>query len=280
MYEYKKLVVPLDGSPLAEVALPYAEEIAGKAGSEIILLTVLPSEETNEYQNHYSYATKIAEATKCQAEKYVELSGKKDIKVGIATRSGNPAEGILDYVKKGHLNLIIMATHGRSGVSRWAIGSVADKVVRATTRQPLLLIRAKGTHPDIRAKRIFKRAIVPLDGSMESEAVINYMLEIATNLQMELILLQVVPKTNHMHADAEAYLHSICGQLEDKGIAARYEVRVGAAADQIIDLADELDSDMVAMSTHGRSAISLWPLGSVAQKVLLGGNSPLLLIRA
>jgi nucleotide-binding universal stress UspA family protein len=280
MNKYKKVVVPLDGSPLAEVALPYAEEIAGKSGSEIILLTILPSEGTDEYQNHYSYATKIAEATKRHVEKYVELSGKKDIKVGIATRSGNPAEGILDYVNKGYLNLIVMATHGRSGVSRWAMGSIADKVVRATMRQPLLLIRARGTHPDMRAKRILKKAVVPLDGSVESEAVIDYMLEIATNLQMELTLLQVVPKTNHTHADAEAYLHSICSQLEDKGITARYEVRVGAAADQIIDLADELASDMVAMSTHGRSAINLWPLGSVAQKVLLGGNSPLLLIRS
>lgn len=280
MQKFKNVVVPLDGSPLAEVALPYAEEIAGKAGSDIILLTVLPSEETNEYQNHYNYATKIAESTRRHAEEYIELSENKDVKVGIATRSGNPAEGILDYVNKGYMSLIVMATHGRSGVSRWAMGSVADKVVRATKRQPLLLIRASGAHPDIRDKRTLKKALVPLDGSMESEVVIAYMLEIATDLQMELTLLQVIPKTNHMHADAEAYLHNICSQLEDRGIATRYEVRVGAVADQIIDFANEIASDMVAMSTQGQSAISLRPLGSVAQKVLLGSNLPLLLIKA
>ena len=173
-----------------------------------------------------------------------------------------------------------MATHGRSGISRWAVGSVADKVVRATTRQPLLLIRAKGSHPDIRAKRILKKALVPLDGSIGSEAVIPYIMEIAPNLQMELTLLQVIPKNNHINADAEAYLQSLRRRLEDRGITTKYEIRVGAAADQIIDLADELAIDVVAMSTHGQTTVSLWPLGSVAQKVLIGGNTPLLLIRA
>jgi nucleotide-binding universal stress UspA family protein len=277
---YKQVVVPLDGSKLAEVALPYAEELAGKMGSEIILLTVLQSEELPEYQNHHTYSTKIVGVTKRHVEKYMEISGRKAIRVGTATRAGNPAEGILDYVNKGNHNIIVMATHGRSGISRWAVGSVADKVVRATTRLPLMIIRAKGTHPDMRAKRILKKTLVPLDGSIGSEAVIPYIMEIASSLQMELTLLQVVPKNNHSYADAKAYLQRWCSWFEDQGITTRYDLRAGTAPDQIIDLADELASDLVAMSTHGQSAISLWPLGSVAQKVLLGGNTPLLLIRA
>jgi nucleotide-binding universal stress UspA family protein len=96
---------------------------------------------------------------------------------------------------------------------------------------------------------------------------------------MELTFLQVLPKNDHLSVDAEAYLQSLCSRLEDEEIATKYEVRIGAPAEQIIDLADELVVDMVAMSTHGQSAINLWPLGSVAQKVLLGGNTPLLLIR-
>jgi nucleotide-binding universal stress UspA family protein len=277
---YKKLVVPLDGSPLAEVALPYAEEIAGKMDSEIILLTVLATEETEEYHNHHQYISKIVDTTLRQVDKYLDGGTYDAIKVGTATRVGNAAEGILDYVNNGALNLIVMATHGHSGISRWAIGSVADKVVRATSRQPLLLIRAKGAHPDVRAKRILKKALVPLDGSEESEAVIPFIGELALKLQMELTLLRVIPKTNHVLASTEEYLHNWSQKLEEKGITARYEVRVGGAADQIIDLADELASDMVAMSTRGQTAISIWPLGSVAQKVLLGGNTPLLLIKA
>jgi nucleotide-binding universal stress UspA family protein len=275
-----KIVVPLDGSRLAEVALPYAEELAAKMGSEIILLSVLQSEETHEYQKHQSYATKIINVTKLHAEKYLDKSWGRTINIETATRSGGPAEGILDYVSKGTSRLIVMATHGRSGLSRWALGSIADKVVRATTKQPLMLIRAKGSRPDIREKRILKKALVPLDGSTSSEAVIPYIMEIAHNLQMEVTLLQVTPKTNHTYASAEDYLQSWRRHLVDNGIKARYELSVGAAADQIIDIADELAIDVVAMSTHGQTAIHLWPLGSVAQKVLLGGNTPLMLIRA
>lgn len=277
---YKKVVVPLDGSPLAEVALPYAEEIAAKMGSDIVFLTVLESEELEQYRNHHVYTGKIVDITKRHMAKYLEGPGNKTIKVDAATRAGNPAEGILDYVDKGYMCLIVMATHGRSGVGRWAVGSVADSVVRATTRQPLLLIRAKGAHPEVRAKRILKKALIPLDGSPESEAVIPFISEVAHYLQMELTLLNVIPKSNGAFTSAEKYLQNWCQQLEEKGISAGFEVKVGAPADQIIDLADELAIDMVAMSTRGKTGVSLWALGSVAQKVLLGGNTPLMLIRA
>jgi len=96
---------------------------------------------------------------------------------------------------------------------------------------------------------------------------------------MEVTFLRVVSENSYVYADAEAYLQSYCQQLDNEGISTRYEVRIGAAAEQIIDLADELATDMVAMSTHGQAAISLWPLGSTAQKVLIGGNIPLLLIK-
>jgi nucleotide-binding universal stress UspA family protein len=277
---YTKIVVPLDGSPLAEVALPYAEEIAGKIGSEMVLLSVLSSEEPEEFRNHYTYMEKIVDMTMHQVKKYSDGNGNGDCAVCTATRVGNPAQGILDYVDKGHLCLVVMATHGRSGISRWAIGSVADKVVRSTTRQPLLLIRAKGAHPDVRAKRIFKKALLPLDGSTESEAVMPVITTVAASLQMEITLLRVLPRTDRSLASVENYLQEWCQRLAEKGITSRYEVRIGAPADHIIDLADESACDLVAMSTHGHAIGNLWPLGSVAQKVLLGGTTPLLLVRA
>ena len=277
---YTKVMVPLDGSPLAEVALPYAEEIAAKMGSDIVLFSVLPSEDGEEYRHHLTYTKKIVDVTRLQVKKYLDDSANHNINITTATRTGNAAEGILEYADKGYPCLIVMATHGRSGVNRWAVGSVADKVVRATTRQPVLLIRAKGAHSEVRAKRILKKAIVALDGSAMSEAVLPYISEIAHNLPMELTLLQVIPKTNHTFTSAETYLRNWCQRLEEQGISAGYHVSIGAAADQIIDYADETASDLVAMSTRGQTAINLWSLGSVAQKVLLGGNSPLLLIRA
>jgi nucleotide-binding universal stress UspA family protein len=277
---YTKVVVPLDCSPLAEVALPYAEEIAGKMGSDIILLTVLPSEETKEVQNHLDYSKKMVNTTKMQVKKYCEdLPGGK-VNISTATRTGNPAEGILNYADKGYPCLIVMATHGRSGISRWAVGSVADKVVRATSKQPLLLVRAKGAHPEVRAKRILKKALVPLDGSSVSESVLPYIGEIARNLDMELTLFRVVHKSENNFAEVEEYMGQWCQRLAEQGVSAGFEIRIGSAADQIISYADESAFDLIAMTTHGQTAINMFSLGSVAQKILLDGNSPLFLVKA
>jgi len=276
---YNRIVVPLDGSKLAEAALPYVEELAGKMGTEIALLTVLESEEIHEYEKYQIYVKKIAEVTKYHAEKYIENGRGEAIKVRTASRSGNPAKAIIQYASKVPFQLIVMASHGRSGISRWAVGSVADKVVRATTSQPVMLIRAKESRSDIREKRILKKALVPLDGSIGSEAVIPYISKIASKLEMALTLLQVVPKTNHTSKDAEAYLQNTCSKLEAEGITTSYKVSVGTVADEIIDTADDLAFDLVAMSTRGRTRVDLWSLGSVAQKVFLGGNTPLLLVK-
>jgi nucleotide-binding universal stress UspA family protein len=115
---------------------------------------------------------------------------------------------------------------------------------------------------------------------MESEAVMPVITEMAASLQMEITLLRVLPKMDHSLADVERYLLEWCQRLWEKGIPSGYEVKIGSPADCIIDLADESACDLVAMSTHGRAVGTLWPLGSVAQKVLLGGNTPLLLVRA
>lgn len=116
----ESIVVPLDGSKLAEVALPYAEEMAAKMGSDIALLSVLESLTGEEYKEFRKYATRIVPATKHYAEKYFE-TGSKAIKVEAITRTGNPAKSILEYVDKGNVDLIVMASHGRSGsvAGRW-----------------------------------------------------------------------------------------------------------------------------------------------------------------
>ncbi len=97
---------------------------------------------------------------------------------------------------------------------------------------------------------------------------------------MELILLQVINSTGPKEEDVETYLQSICRKIEDiAGITAAYRVVAGSVADTIIDLADELTVDLVAMSTGGMNRNNPLSLGSVAQKVFLAGNTPLLLIR-
>lgn len=295
---YEKILIPLDGSELAEVALPYAEELAGRLGSEITLLAVAESEESQDYHKHQLYIQHLVEPTKRLAEKYLKKPGDKLIKVESTILTGHPADEIVAYADKEGSSLIVMATHGRSGIRRWSLGSVADKVVRAAT-QPVALIRAKGARPDVRERGILNRALVPLDGSKESEAIIPNIEELASKLDAEIILLQVLERAYHMWAGGEAsslipytdaemeplkaqaasYLEEVISLLNNKGIPTRPEVRVGSPAREIIKLADETDSDMVAMSTHGKSGFSRWAFGSVAEKVLHAGNTPLLLVR-
>ncbi len=271
----EKMIVPLDGSKLAEIALPYAEELGARTGINITLLSVLEFAD-NEY---IAYLQKIMDITRHHAKKYSVIPGSKEVEVYATTHVGYPAEAIVDFACKWDHKLIVMATHGRSGIGRWAVGSVADKVVRATINLPVMLIRGKKSRPDVRQKRLLRKAIVPLDGSISSQAVIPYISQLALKLEMELTILQVVQQTNNHKADAESYLQTQCAELEKQGIAANYKVRVGSPADEIIDFADELAVDLVAMSTRGKNGIAPWTLGSVAQKVLLGGSTPLLLVR-
>jgi len=292
---YEKILVPLDGSATAEVVLPYTEELAGRLGSEVTLIYVGESAEDQQYHHmHQFYVQGVVEVTKRGIERYIEKASGRAIKVESKVLVGDPAEEIVDYADKEDVGLIVMATHSRPVITRWALGSVAEKVARAT-KQPLALIRAKGTRPDVREKGILKKALVTLDGSKESEAVIPYIEELASKLKAEVILLQVLTpeyqiyynirqleQLESLRASAKDYIEKMEAQLKQKGITVRSEVReagMGTAAEEIIKLADEIQADVVAMSTHGRSGVSRWAFGSVADKVLHAGNTPLLLVR-
>lgn len=290
---YKRILVPLDGSGLAEVALPYAEELAGRLGSEVALIYVSESAEIPQHYIHQFYLQKISEATKAGAERTLGESVAKAIKIKSAVLVGHPAETIVDYADKEEISLIVMATHGRSGIGRWALGSVADKVLRATNR-PVALIRAKGVRLDVREKGTVNKVLVPLDGSKRSEAVIPYVEELASKFEAQVTLLHVLPPIfltpdaeqfkwqESFRLSAEDYLKKAAARFEQKGIAAKAELRevaMGSAAEEIIKLADEICVDLVAMSTCGRSDVGPWAFGSVADRVLRGGNTPILLVR-
>lgn len=139
---YERILVPLDGSDRAELALPFAEELAAKLGSEIILLCVSDSAEAEDYAKHEIYLEQITEITKRAAEKLL-TNPEQVVSIRSAITIGLPAQEIVDYAEQVAVSLIVMATHGRTGVSRWALGSVTEKVMRAGTR-PVLLVRVPG----------------------------------------------------------------------------------------------------------------------------------------
>jgi len=248
---------------------------------------------------HQFYLQQMAEAAKRDAERFQDRQGAGTIKVDSVITVGDPAEEIVEYASKQDIGLIVMSTHGRSGIKRWAMGSVADKVLRAT-KQPIALIRAKGARPDMLGERnILSKILVALDGSKESEAVIPYIEELASKLPAEVILLQVIAPDYHIYAAggpeygvyaeqqiesmkkfARDYLEEIITGLKQREVAAKTEIMLGTAAETIINFADQTNASLVAMTTHGRSGVSRWAIGSVAERVLRAGNTPLLLVRS
>jgi len=276
---YENIVVTLDGSDLAEVALPYARELKEKLHSKLTLLHVCDSSEIDSRQSYLDLlAEKVKNAGECHGI------------VEAVILDGNPAEAIIDYVEDNAIDLTIMATHGRSGISRWAMGSVADKVLRGITR-PVALIRAKGSHAQVCLDGLFRRILVPLDGSEIGEAALPYVRELAVKLKAKVILFQSIPKDapgeinwielrDLAQNSARACLHRVEHRLAREGIEVKSVVRFGSPAGEIIDESTATGADLIAMSTHGRSGIDRWVLGSVAEKVLRAGDIPVLLVRA
>ena len=217
--------------------------------------------------------------------------------VGLLT---HPAEEILGYAEKENISLIVMATHGRTGIRRWTLGDTANKVARAS-KCPVLLIRA---NTDVPESVHLDGILVPLDGSKLSEAVVPYIENLASKLKTKISLINVVEPPYHYYPGyggagyeslvrapyteeeikplkevAEKYVKSVSEKLMAEGIKTSYEVKVGSAGEEIIKVEEEIHPDMVAMSTHGHSGFGRWEHGSVADKVLHHGNIPLLLVR-
>ena len=296
---YRRILVPLDGSKVAEQVLPYARYVAGKLKIPVDLLAVVDlvgmtgSMEASNARNLDAF---IAENVR-RSEAYLEKIGKTFMGVASShmVMQGKPAEVVIEKAAGDSNTLIAMATHGRSGVDRWLLGSVAEKVLRVTT-SPLLLIRATKDGKS-EGEKIIKRVIVPLDGSPLAENVLPHVTALAKGMTFETVLLRAynlrqvistfedyVPDWDLLEAEAmgEAtnYLNGKVGELKGQGlIEVSSRISEKETAQEIIDLATEPNS-LIAMCTHGRSGLKRWVLGSVTEKVVRHSNSPILVIPA
>ena len=289
---YEKILAPLDGSDLCELVLPYVEELGARLSSEIILLHVCPPKLGAFSHKHETYIEHMAQLVK----EHLKGEGK----VEPVLLDGEPNREIVDYAKREDISLIAMVTHGQSGIKRWTLGSTADKVVRETGK-PVLFIRA-GAPLAVREKGILNKLFVPLDGSELSEAIIPYvealLSPVTAGPKPEVTLFHVIAPTHYvarggtvtnvptdrvemqkLRSLAERNLRRIGTGLESKGIAVTWEVPAGNAAELIVDYAERSNANLTAMSTHGYSGFDRLFLGSVADRVLHHGNTPLLLVK-
>jgi len=291
---YEKILVPLDGSELAEVALPYVETLAGKLGSEITLLHVCDSNHNQYDHMHNLYMEKVADTVRQGAEKRMDKSEKKPLDVKPVILNGHAAEQIVDYADKNGIGMILLTTHGRSGIKGWLLGSVATKVLKAT-RRPVAIIRSTGTKGKPKRISAFNKLLVPLDGVKKSEAVIPYVEKIALGIGAEVVLLHIFATVypgefaalpydggapDKSKNKATDYLSVVGRRLEKKGIKTSYVTEFGPVAEQIIRQAKEIKAGMVVMSTGKRRGLKRWTLGSTVNVVLHEGKAHVMLIRS
>jgi len=286
---YKRLLVALDGSELSERAIPYAQAISKTRGSEIILFTV-------------SIAS--VEQLDRPMKAYLELKAKElqsqGIKASSAITYGNVPDEIVGFADKNDIDLIIISTHGYSGIKRWVLGSVARKVLYGTSVQ-VLLIKSKA--PQVSQVEL-KKLLLPLDGSPFSESPIPSIEQLIKGTGTEIVLTLVcepplVPSygdhpinpTWEKHRDklwaeakqeASEYLKSMETKLKKQGLKVRSQVipgELGRVAETILQAAQKEKVDLITMATHGRSAVSRWVYGGVANRIVEQSVQPVLLIR-
>ncbi|MBE0480039.1 MAG: universal stress protein [Dehalococcoidia bacterium] len=303
---YERMLVPLDGSELAEVVIDYAREVASRLDMEAIVLHVYRSGEAESISMRRAYVDHVSEMLQCRAVdssmSHRRRAECRPVRSRSEIREGLPADEILRYADEAGVHLILMATHGYSGIRRWALGSTADKVVRAS-RVPVWLVRAGMTEERLRESVTGRTIVVPLDGSDLSESVLPHIRELAgKGAGMEIVLIRVcepptvradypaasMPRAWEEHYKEELdrhrrvcrdYLDKVRGRFSGEDIAVRAEVLFGLPEDKILDYENDTRPALVAMATHGRSGISRWAFGSVAERVLMGGSGPLLLVR-
>jgi nucleotide-binding universal stress UspA family protein len=280
---YQQILVPLDGSRLAEQVLPFARRLAVAFDAGIELLRANdPAARPPFWPPENDYLKDIA-------EKYFPGSRVDTIEV-----EGEPAPTIVDRARANPRCMIAMATHGTSGIRRWLIGSIAAKVAQRATN-PLFLIRPVNVAAIGAAE--FETLFVPLDGSALAETIFPHAMAVARAMKLKVNLLRVYtvlvqvadegfPQGSaairqSLKEEAGAYLERKVEELRAAGLSNVFGTTLeGDPASEIIDIARKTPNNLIAMATHGRSGIGRWLLGSVAERVLHHHNGPVLLVRA
>jgi nucleotide-binding universal stress UspA family protein len=295
---YRSIMLPLDGSPFSEQALPIASKIAGLNGADLRIVHVHEPDNEMDWdpmtpfryegvvQQEHEWDHDVARLEQEYLSRHIGSQCK--------VLEGDIVPTLEQEIEQSDPDLIVMATHGRGGLSRAWLGSVADTLIRDLHR-PILLIRARAESDQPPVLRI-DNLLIPLDGSPLAESVIKHALAIARPNETHITLLRVVAPVyvatefialaqsetllRERVDAAHDYLNRIATDLAIEGYLADTEVAIsGSPAGAILDYADQHPVDVVCMATHGRSGVKRLLLGSVADKVLRGANHPVLLYR-
>ncbi len=311
---YSRILVTLDGSDLSEHVLPYAITLGLALDCPIELLRIpenLPLYAAGDFESvSAAYQAMSPEERKAECQEYLDdIAGplrEKGLRMSTLVRSGMAAHEIVAESALIDQTVVAMASHGRSGIARWILGSVADEVLRKSTSH-LLLVRPR-EDGEAMADAAISRIIMPLDGSSLAEQALVHMTGLAKSFAAKVDLVRVTPSATEYYRQAslhpaegssiqyvppyeevskdldekaQAYLEKVQAKLEERGLS-MVEIHSvhGHPAGVISDMARSEPGSMVVISTHGRSGIGRWVLGSVADSVARHSGCAVLLIRA
>lgn len=314
---FKRILVPLDGSLLAEQAISLATHLAHTTGGSVLFLLVVdPSNMQEAYSlgaadlhlDTLKHHTRAA-AYLARIAKSAEFA---NIDVYTAVLSGQPALQILNITQQQNINLIVLCSHGYTGFQRWTLGSVAQKVA-CSSEVPVLILREK-------ADRLFSkqaqadpiRVMIALDGSHLAERALEPAIELSASLSAPgpgaLHLVQVLPFSTAFEYDQEEALPSVCrvcrqdaqiylGQIREQLLEKNAGISITTSLASSQDIAEALiniaergigegmsestsTSDVIALATHGQGGPSRWEMGRVAERILGATRLPLLIVRS
>lgn len=292
---FKRILVPLDGSRLAESVLPISATLAGRFGATIVLLHIIEEHAPSSIHGEphltsaseaEAYLTGIAEQALAglPVEHHVHGTEEQDVAVSVAS-----------HAEELNVDLVVLCTHGRSGLRRVVSGSIAQQVLRRVT-VPLLLVR-----PDTPATTNLDRVMVPLDGTPDGETALPVAAAVALALAATLYLVRVVPTVQTVTGDRSAaarltpistaaaldvdvaaactYLDALTERLAGEGVTSDGDVRRGDVVQELSEAA-RMGAGMIVIATHGRAGLGALWIGSVAAGIIGKTRSrPLLLVR-
>jgi nucleotide-binding universal stress UspA family protein len=311
---YRSILVPLDGSSFGEQALPLAVSVARRAGAVLQLVHVHAPVIAIVEEGLASVDQRLDRAAKARSQAYLDQVVKRTSGVPVFGKvvEGPIADGLQAHAAATDAALVVMTTHGRGGLARAWLGSVADDLIRRLT-VPILLVRPQETTPEPAHEAIVQHVLIPLDGSEVAEQVLEPAVALGALMDVEYTLVRVIPplvvgshplhvgpapgveykvvkelRTLHEEEQRTAakYLEEIAGRLAERqqgGRPLRVQTRI-VTDDQpalaILAEAKALPDGLIAVETHGRSGMARLLLGSVADKVVRGSTLPVLVHRS
>lgn len=301
---FNPILVPLDGSQLAECVLPHVIAISRSFGAEITLLRILE-------KNHAGTSAQMFDLLNWQINKtksalYLEKIRARIQELSVRARTavieGLIAEGITEYAQSQGMKLIVLSSHGRNGLTQWGISSITQKII-LSAQTSLLIVRAHqyGDYSgELSATPLYQRILVPLDGSQRAENVLPIITQLAHFHKSQVHLVHVV-KTPEMarqmppapedidlanrvvernREEAAHYLEQLKSRSYLEGIAVQtHLIASDNAAVALHQLEEQEQIDMVALNAHGYSGNRQWPYGSMVNNFILYGKVPLLIVQ-